>query len=81
MRGNATGTHPLLKDIRINASIERGSACRLIQALSPTLVTGLIYCFTAASRTPKQHIHSLKSHFLTILIDTEKKPSRIILHM
>lgn len=68
------GTHPLLKDIRINASIERGSACRLIQALSPALATGLIYCFTAASRTPKQHTHSLKSsHFLTILIYTGHK--------
>lgn len=59
------GTHPLLKDIRINATIEREPACRLIQALSTAPATDLIYCHAEGHRTPNQP--QSKSHTHTTI--------------
>lgn len=70
------GHLPLLKDIRINAPIERGSVCRLIHVLSPAPATGLIYCFRElqdAEPTLYTHTHTHKPfYFLSFLTYTYK---------
>lgn len=69
------GTSPLLKDIRINAPIERGSACRLIQALSPALATGLIYCYTEGHIQQNSHTYTHTHEKHTHLNFASSKPT------